>query len=72
MWYKLIVALVEARDEFPELDLVFPWSAPHLIMRSDHYTVRPFYIRHNDEEIRVTVKKIDTHFKREYPFYMNF
>jgi hypothetical protein len=51
--------------------LVFPWNAPFTIKRTSHYTVRPFYIRHNDEEIRVTVGRIDTHFKREYPFFMN-
>lgn len=54
------------------MDLVLPWSAPSLIKRSEHHTVRPFYIRHNDEEIRVTLNRIDTHFKREYPFYMSF
>ena len=64
--------MIEGREEFKELDLVFPWNAPFLINRTDHHTVRPFYIRHKDEEIRVTVKSIDKHFKREYPYFMNF
>ena len=71
--YCLIsIACIEAREEHKEVDLVFPWAAPHLIKRSEHYTVRPFFIRHKDEEIRVTVKNIDKHFKREYPYFMNF
>lgn len=64
--------MIEGREEYKELDLVFPWNAPFLISRTDHHTVRPFYIRHKDEEIRVTVKSIDKHFKREYPYFMNF
>jgi hypothetical protein len=54
--------VIEAREEHKELDLVFPWNAPHLIKRSEHHTVRPFYVRHKDEEIRVTLQKIDHHF----------
>jgi hypothetical protein len=67
---KSIAAVIEARDEFEDLDLVFPWSVPHLIKRSPHYQVRPFYVRHKDEEIRVTLQSLDTHFKREYPYFM--
>lgn len=65
------IAVIEGREEFKDLDIVLPWNGPHLIKRSDHYTVRPFYIRHKDEEIRVTVKQIDHHFKREYPYFVN-
>jgi hypothetical protein len=68
---KEVAALIKARDEFKELDVVFPWNAPFLIKRSPHFEVRPFFIRHKDEEIRVTLESIDTHFKREYPYYMN-
>ena len=64
--------MIEGREEFKELDLVFPWNAPHLIKRSEHHEVRPFYVRHKDEEIRVTVNRIDTHFKRDYPMFMHF
>lgn len=64
--------MIEAREEFKDLDVVFPWNAPHLIKRSEHHTVRPFYIRHKDEEIRVTLKSMDHHFKREYPLFMEF
>lgn len=68
---KEVAGLIKARDEFKEIDLVFPWNAPYLIKRQAHHAVRPFYIRHNDEEIRVTMESIDTHFKREYPYFMN-
>lgn len=68
---KTIASVIEGREEFPELDLIFPWSVPHLIKRTIHNSVRPFYVRHEGEEIRVTVKQIDRHFKREYPFFMN-
>jgi len=69
---KEVVGVIEGRDEFKDLDLVFPWNAPHMIKRSEHYTVRPFFVRHKDEEIRVTLKSIATHFKREHPLSMNF
>jgi len=65
-----IIGVIAARDEFKDLDVVFPWNAPYLIKRQHHHTVRPFYIRHNDEEIRVTLENIDTHFKREYPYFL--
>ena len=65
-----IIGVIAARDEFKDLDVVFPWNAPYLIKRQHHHTVRPFYIRHNDEEIRVTLERIDTHFKREYPYFL--
>ena len=63
--------MIKAREEYKGLDLVFPWNAPFLIKRSPHFQVRPFYVRHNDEEIRVTVESIDHHFKRDYPYFMN-
>jgi len=63
--------VIKGREEFKELDLVFPWNAPYLIKRTPHHQVRPFYVRHKDEEIRVTLEGIDHHFKREYPYFMN-
>jgi hypothetical protein len=66
------LGVIEGREEFKDLDLVFPWNAPHMIKRAEHHTVRPFYVRHNDEEIRVTLKSIATHFKREHPLCINF
>ena len=71
MLNKYLIGVIAARDEFKDLDVVFPWNAPYLIKRQHHHTVRPFYIRHNDEEIRVTLESIDTHFKREYPYFLN-
>lgn len=44
---------------------------PHLITRTDHYEVKPFYIKHNDEEIRVTLNQIDRHVKSNDPYYLS-
>ena len=63
---------IETRDEFPDVDLVYPMTTAHSIRRQHHYTVRPFYVRHNDEEIRVTVKKVDMHIKQLFPYFMSF
>lgn len=65
------IGVITARDEFKDMDIVFPWNAPYLIKRQAHHTVRPFYVRHNDDEIRVTLESVDTHFKREYPYFLN-
>jgi hypothetical protein len=64
--------VIEARDEFKDVDLVFPWNTPYQVKRAEHYTVRPFYVRHKDEEIRVTMKHFDDHFHRKYTYFMNF
>jgi len=60
---KLVAGVINARDEFEDLDLVFPHRTPYTITGTDHGLVRPFYVRHNDEEIMVTLQKIDTHLK---------
>ena len=65
------IGAIEARDEFKDLDLVFPWSVPHLITRSDHYEVKPFYVHHNGEEIRVTLNKVDRHIKSNDPYFLS-
>ena len=67
----IFIGVIEARDEFKDVDLVFPWNAPYLMKRKAHYSVRPFYVRHNDEEIRVTLNTLDTHVKREYVYFMH-
>jgi len=45
---KLVAGCINARDEFPDLDLVFPHRTPFTIRKTDHGLVRPFYVRHND------------------------
>jgi hypothetical protein len=52
---KLVAGCINARDEFDDVDLVFPWRTPFTIKGADHGLVRPFYVRHNDEEIMVTL-----------------
>ncbi len=71
---KLVPGVINARDEFPDVDLVFKWSVPFLIKRGEHSHVRPFYITHPEtqEEIRVTCNNIDYHAKTRLPFYMDF
>lgn len=53
---KLIPAVISARDEFEDLDLVFPWKTPFRITRTEHGHIRPWYVIHPEtqEEIRIT------------------
>lgn len=53
------------------MDLVFPWKTPYQLTKSEHTYVRPFYVRTPEEEIRVTVNKIDYHFSKDYPYFLN-
>jgi hypothetical protein len=71
---KLIAGVINARDEFADVDLVFKWSVPFLIKRGEHSHVRPFYVSHPEtkEEIRVTCNNIDYHAKTRLPFFMDF
>ncbi len=58
-----MAGVIKARDEFDDVDLVFPHRAPFTIKKTDHGMVRPFFVRHNNEEIMVTCEGIETHFK---------
>lgn len=69
---QLIAAVIEERDEFEDLDLVLPHRTPFTIRKTAHGLVRPFWIRHNDEEIMVTTNKITEHFKTNKPVHINF
>ena len=66
-----VAACINARDEFPELDLVFPNRTPFTITKADHGLVRPFYVRHGDNEIMVTVNEIKDHFKTQKPVFID-
>ncbi|CDW73589.1 UNKNOWN [Stylonychia lemnae] len=68
---KLVAAVIQGRDEFPDVDLVLPWSAPHLILRSDHYEVKPLYVKVGGEEIRVTTIDIETNAKSHQPYFVS-
>jgi hypothetical protein len=36
-----------------------------------HSEVKPFYLKYKDEEIRVTLSRVDRHFKRDYPYFLS-
>lgn len=65
-----MAGVINERDEFPDVDLVFPNRAPFTMMKADHGLVRPFVVRHNDEEIMVTIKQIHKHMKTRQPVLM--
>ena len=71
---KVIPGVIKARDEFEDVDMVWPWKAPFEITRVDHGAVKPWYCVHpeTEEEIRVTVSKIEYHDKTRLPYYMEF
>ena len=60
---KFIPGVINARDDYPDVDLVWGWKTPFLISRSEHSYVRPWYVKHpvTEEEIRVTCNRIDYH-----------
>lgn len=67
-----MAAYIAGREEFEEVDLVMPNRTPFTIKKTDHGMARPFFIRHNDEEIRVTCAKIEQHFKTNRPVLIEF
>ena len=69
---KLVAGCINARDEFEDVDLVFPHRTPFTIKKTDHGMVRPFIVRHNDEEIMVTTNNIVNHFKTLQPVLLEF
>lgn len=72
---KLLPGVVAARDEFEDLDCVWPWRTPFQITRSEHGLVRPWYMKHperEEEDIRLTVSRIDYHPKTRLPYFLEF
>ena len=67
-----VAAVIGARDEFEDVDLVLPHRTPFTIRKTDHGLVRPFYIRHNNEEIMVTVVRIEEHLRTRKPIFIEF
>lgn len=66
--------VIEGRDEFDDIDCVWPLRAVARVNAIDHPYLQPFVVRHpeTEEEIRVTCKKIETHPKTDVPYYMKF
>ena len=71
---RVVPGVIQARDEFEDVDLVWPWRVPFAITKSEHSLVRPWYLRHpvTEEEIRVTCNRIDYHQKTQLPYYLEF
>lgn len=66
--------VIHGRDEFSDVDLVWPWRTPFRVTKSEHAYVRPWYMIHprTEEEIRVTCKQIDKNVKTQEPQYIEF
>ena len=71
---QTIPGVIHGRDEFSDLDLVWPWKTPFRVTKSEHAYVRPWYIINpkTEEEIRVTCNKIDYGIKNHLPYYIEF
>ena len=71
---RVVPGVISARDEYSDVDLVFPWRVPFAISRSEHSLVRPWYLKHpvTEEELRVTCNRIDYHTKTKLPYFMEF
>jgi hypothetical protein len=66
--------VIHGRDEFSDLDFVWPWKTAFKVTKSDHAYVRPWYMIDpvTDEEIRVTCKGADYGIKTKLPYYIEF
>jgi len=66
--------VIKARDEFDDLDLIWPWRTPFHVTRGEHGMVRPWYMKHpvTEEEIRMTCTSIDYHEKTRLPYFIEF
>ena len=51
-----IPGVIHGRDEFSDVDLVWPYKTPFKVNKSEHAYVRPWYMVHpeTEEEMRVT------------------
>jgi len=48
--------VIHGREEFNDVDMVWPWNVPYRVKKSEHSMVRPWYLVHpeTEEEIRIT------------------
>ena len=53
---QVIPGVIHGREEFDDVDMVWPVRVPSRVTKSNHSYVRPWYIVHpeTEEEIRVT------------------
>ena len=74
MQEQTMPGVIHGRDEFSDVDMVWPWKTPFRVTKSEHSYVRPWYMIHpeTEEEIRVTAQKIDYHLKTKRPYYIEF
>ena len=74
MQEQVMPGVIAGRDEFSDVDLVWPWRTPYRVTRSEHSYVRPWYMIHpeTEEEIRVTCQNIDYGIKNKRPYYVEF
>ena len=58
---ETIPGVIRGRDEFSDVDMVWPWKTPFKVTKSIHSYIRPWYVIHpeTEEEIRVTCQNID-------------
>ena len=66
--------VIQGREEFNDVDLVWPFRTPFRVTRSEHAYLRPWYLIHpeTEEEIRVTCSNIDYHVKTQRPYFIEF
>lgn len=74
MTEQVMPGVIHGRDEFSDVDLVWPWRTPYRCTRSEHSYVRPWYMIHpeTEEEIRVTCQNIDYGIKNKKPYFIEF
>jgi len=71
---QVIPGVIHGRDEFQDVDLVWPNRTPFQVTRSTHSYIRPWYVVHpeTEEEIRVTCQNIDYGMRDKKPYYIEF
>jgi len=71
---SLLAGVVEGREEFDDVDLVWKMRTASRITRNDHPFMRPYYLLHpeTEEEIRVTCKDIQYHPTKKIPYNIKF
>ena len=69
---QFMPGVIKARDEFDDIDLVFPWRTAFQMKRDEHTFMKPWYIKYKDEEIRVNLHQLDYYFKTNEPYFMHF
>ena len=65
--------MIERREEFEDLDLVFKWKTAYRILHDPHGFTKPYYLTHNDEEIRVTCSLVrQDQMRQGKPYFLDF